>query len=76
MKVNSQNINLDINLNRVSANSRSFSQKSDINSVAKDNMSVNTRENPFYLNNENFVIVDGKKLNLNARRGTYVNLIV
>ncbi len=75
MKVPSQNINLDVNLNRVSTNSRTFYKKdASLNQIQQDSI-FNTREFPIPQDN-NFVVVDGKKLNLNARRGTYVNLIV
>ncbi len=76
MNISSQNINLDINLNRVSTNSRTFSKNNQSSSV-QSNESTPLRESPLaVINGDNFVIVDGQKLSLSARRGTYLDIFV
>ncbi len=74
MKVSTPNSSLDINLNRVSSNSRPFSLDKQP-SLSKKN-SINHIENPIPNKTDNFVMLDGKKLMFNARRGTYLDIIV
>ena len=70
----SSNQNLDVNVNRLSPNSRTFSKK--VQSANKSTVSDIRFDPVINLDNKGFVIVDGVKLRLDAPRGTYVNLIV